>query len=239
MVRPLWRWFVFGLALGALTDAAAQDQAPMPVPAPPAQPALAEPLPQDQLDALLAPIALYPDQLLAQVLMAATYPLEVVQAARWVQENPNVKGDALDQALRDKNWDPSVLSLTAFPQVLAMMNDKLDWTQQLGDAFLANQAQVMDTVQKLRAKAQEAGNLVSTPQQTVVNQGPEIYIEPAQPQVVYVPVYDPYVIYGPWWVPAYRPWYWYPPPMYGYPPPPPAFTIGIFWGIGWGITATH
>ena len=239
MVRPLWRWLVLGLALGALTHAAAQDQAPMPVPAPPAQPALAEPLPQDQLDALLAPIALYPDQLLAQVLMAATYPLEVVQAARWVQENPNVKGDALDQALRDKNWDPSVLSLTAFPQVLAMMNDKLDWTQQLGDAFLANQAQVMDTVQKLRVKAQQAGNLVTTPQQTVVNQGSEIYIQPAQPEVVYVPVYDPYVIYGPWWVPAYRPWYWYPPPMYGYPPPPPAFTIGIFWGIGWGITASH
>jgi hypothetical protein len=239
MVRRSWRWFVFGLALAALTNVAAQDQAPMPVPAPPAQPPLAEPLPQDQLDALLAPIALYPDQLLAQVLMAATYPLEVVQAARWLQENPNVKGDALDQALRDKNWDPSVLSLTAFPQVLAMMNDKLDWTQQLGDAFLANQAQVMDTVQKLRAKAQEAGNLVTTPQQTVVNQGSEIYIQPAQPEVVYVPVYDPYVIYGPWWVPAYRPWYWYPPPMYGYPPPPPAFTVGIFWGIGWGITASH
>ena len=239
MVRRSWRWFVFGLALAALTNVAAQDQAPLAVPAPPAQPALAQPLPQDQLDALLAPIALYPDQLLAQVLMAATYPLEVVQAARWVQENPNVKGDALDQALRDKNWDPSVLSLTAFPQVLAMMNDKLDWTQQLGDAFLANQAQVMDTVQKLRAKAQEAGNLASTPQQTVVNQGSQIYIEPAQPEVVYVPVYDPYVIYGPWWVPAYRPWYWYPPPMYGYPPPPPAFTVGIFWGFGWGITATH
>ena len=213
----------------------------MPVPAPATQPALAEPLPQDQLDALLAPIALYPDQLLAQVLMAATYPLEVVQAARWLQANPNVKGDALDQALRDKNWDPSVLSLTAFPQVLAMMNDKLDWTQQLGDAFLGNQAQVMDTVQKLRAKAQDAGNLASTPQQTVVNQGSEIYIEPAQPQVVYVPVYDPYVIYGPWWVPAYRPWYWYPPPYYGYPPLPPgaAIGVGIFWGIGWGVTVSH
>src|SRR6185312_15917183 len=128
--------------------AAAQDQAPMPVPAPPAQPALAEPLPQDQLDALLAPIALYPDQLLAQVLMAATYPLEVVQAARWIQQNPSVQGEALDQALREKDLDPSVLSLAAFPQVLTMMNEQLDWTQQLGDAFLDHQAQVMDTVQK-------------------------------------------------------------------------------------------
>jgi hypothetical protein len=240
MVCRLRHWFVFALTASALGSAAAQDQQePMPVPAPPSQPALAEPLPQDQLDALVAPIALYPDQLLAQVLMAATYPLEVVQAARWVQENPNVKGDALDQALRDKNWDPSILSLTAFPQVLAMMNDKLDWTQQLGDAFLANQAQVMDTVQRLRAKAQEAGNLATTQQQTVVNQGQEIYIEPAQPEVVYVPVYDPYVIYGPWWVPAYRPWYWYPPPIYGYPPRPPGVSIGVVWGVGWGITAAH
>ena len=132
-----------------------------------------------------------------------------------------------------------MLSLAAFPQVLAMMNDKLDWTQQLGDAFLANQAQVMDTVQKLRAKAQQAGNLATTPQQTVVDQGQTIYIEPAQPDVVYVPVYDPYVVYGPWWVPAYRPWFWYPPPIYGYPPRPPGVSIGIFWGIGWGITASH
>jgi hypothetical protein len=162
-VSRFQRWVVLGFAAAAMANAAAQDQAPLPVPGPPAQPVLAQPLPQDQLDALLAPIALYPDQLLAQVLMAATYPLEVVQAARWVQQNPSVQGEALDRALQDKNWDPSVLSLAAFPQVLTMMNDKLEWTQQLGDAFLANQAQVMDTVQNLRARAQEAGNLRSTP----------------------------------------------------------------------------
>jgi hypothetical protein len=237
MVSRFRRWVVLGFAAAVMADAYAQDQAPLTVHAPPGGPVLAQPLPQDQLDALLAPIALYPDQLLAQVLMAATYPLEVVQAARWVQQNPSVQGGALDQALQDKNWDPSVLSLAAFPQVLAMMNDKLEWTQQLGDAFLANQAQVMDTVQTLRAKAQQAGNLRSTPQQTVVQEQQTIYIEPAQPQVVYVPVYDPVVVYGPWWVPAYRPWYWYPPPIFGYPPSRPE--AGIVWGAGWAITADN
>jgi hypothetical protein len=241
MVSRFRCWIVLGFAAAVMANASAQDQGPLPLPGPSAEPALAEPLPQDQLDALLAPIALYPDQLLAQVLMAATYPLEVVQAARWIQQNPSVQGEARDQALRDKNWDPSVLSLAAFPQVLTMMNDKLEWTQQLGDAFLANQAQVMDTVQKLRAKAQDAGNLRSTPQQTVAEEGQTIYIEPAQPQVVYVPVYDPVVVYGPWWVPAYRPWYWYPPPIYGYPPPPPGAVVaaGIVWGVAWAITADN
>ena len=117
---------------------------------------------------MLAPIALYPDELLAQVLMASTYPLEIVMATRFVQENPSLTGDALDETLRDQNWDPSVLSLTAYPQVLVMMNDKLDWTQRLGDAFLASQQQVMDTVQALRSRAQAAGNLQNTPQQTVM-----------------------------------------------------------------------
>src|SRR4029077_115047 len=125
-------------------------------------------LPQDQLDALLAPIALYPDQLLSQVLMASTYPLEVVEAARFVQQNPGLKGEALDQALGTKTWDPSVMSLAAFPQVLVMMNDKLEWTQQLANAFLANEGQVMQTVQSLRARAQAAGNLQNTPQQNVI-----------------------------------------------------------------------
>src|SRR5882672_418953 len=164
--------------------------------------AVAAPLPQAELDALLAPIALYPDQLLAQVLMASTYPLEIVMATRFAQQNPALAGDALDQALRDQNWDPSVLSLTAYPQVLVMMNDRLDWTQRLGDAFLANQQQVMDTVQTLRSRAQAAGNLQSTPQQTVMDEGGFIDIEPAQPEYVYVPVYDPRVICGPWWDPV-------------------------------------
>src|ERR1700693_2588599 len=188
------------------------------------------PLAQPELDALVAPIALYPDELLAQVLMASTYPLEIVMAARFVQQNPSLTGDALDQALRDQNWDPSVLSLTAYPQVLVMMNDKLDWTQRLGDAFLANQQQVMDTVQALRSRAQAAGNLQNTPQQTVMDQGGYIDIEPAQPEYVYVPVYDPRVIYGPWSDPVYEPDYWYPPPIYGYPDLSAGIAVGIFFG---------
>ena len=125
---------------------------------------------QDLLDSLLAPIALYPDQLLTQVLMASTYPLEVVEAARFVKANPNLRGAALDDALKDKTWDPSVLSLAAFPQVLDMMNEQLDWTQRLGDAFLSDEASVMNTVQSLRQKAQQAGNLQTTEQQRVVVQ---------------------------------------------------------------------
>ncbi|HEY1459882.1 MAG TPA: DUF3300 domain-containing protein, partial [Casimicrobiaceae bacterium] len=157
-----WIAFVLSLCVLAPAHGIAQNSPP-----PPANAVPAAVLPQDQLDALLAPIALYPDQLLSQVLMASTYPLDVVAAARFVQQNPGLQGDALNQALADKPWDPSVLSLTAFPQVLAMMNDKLEWTQQLGDAFLANEPQVMQTVQSLRARAQAAGNLQSTPQQNV------------------------------------------------------------------------
>jgi Protein of unknown function (DUF3300) len=196
---------------------------------------------QDLLDSLLAPIALYPDQLLSQILMASTYPLEVVEAARFVNANPNLKGPALDDAMRDKTWDASVLSLAAFPQVLDMMNDKLDWTQRLGDAFLGNEAAVMQTVQGLRFRAQQAGNLQSTEQQRVVVQEKYIVIEPARPQFVYIPVYNPTVIFGPWWAPAYRPWYWYPPPIWGYPPRPPnwGYSTGFFWGASWGITSNN
>jgi hypothetical protein len=193
---------------------------------------------QDLLDSLLAPIALYPDQLLAQVLMASTYPLEVVQAARFVKANPDLRGPALDDALKDMTWDPSVLSLTSFPQVLDMMNDKLDWTQRLGDAFLADEAAVMQTVQGLRARAQQQGNLQSTEQQQVIYQDRTIIIQPAQPQFLFVPVYNPTVIFGPWWAPAYRPWYWFPPPIWGFGPRPPnwGFYSGFYWGRGWGIS---
>lgn len=177
----------------------------------------AESLPQDQLDALLAPIALYPDDLLAQVLMASTYPLEVVEAARFVQQNPGLAGAALDDAVRTMRWDPSVQSLTAFPQVLAMMSDRLEWTQQLGDAVLANRQQVMDTVQALRGRAEAAGALQDTDQQHVYTSDQAIVIEPAQFDYVYVPVYDPMVVYGPWWVASYQPFFWYPPAFYGYP----------------------
>jgi len=196
------------------------------------------PMSQDFLDSLLAPIALYPDQLLAQVLMASTYPLEVVQAARFVKANPNLNGAALDDALKDMTWDPSVLSLASFPQVLDMMNDKLDWTQRLGDAFLADEGAVMQTVQGLRARAQQAGNLQSTEQQQVIVQERTIIIQPAQPQYVFVPVYNPTVIFGPWWAPAYQPWFWFPPPIWGFPPRPPnwAFYSGFFWGTGWRVS---
>ena len=197
------------------------------------------PLKQEELDQLLAPIALYPDSLLAQIFMASTYPLEVVQAARWAKANPDLKGDALTQALEKENWDPSVKSLVNFPQVLEMMNEKLDWTQKLGDTFLAQQKDVMDTVQKLREKAEQEGNLKSTEQQKVVveKETQTIIIEPANPQVVYVPVYNPTVVYGPWWYPAYPPYYYYPP---GYVAGRALFSFGVgiaigaAWGYAWG-----
>ena len=227
MVRRLPRVFALFLALVAFAPLAAHAQNPPPAVA----------YPQDQLDALLAPVALYPDQLLAQVLMASTYPLDVVSAARFVQRNPGLKGDALDRAVEGQTWDPSVQSLTAFPQVLDMMNDKLDWTQQLGDAYLADEAGVMRTVQGLRAKAQAAGNLRDSEQQKVVVQDRTIIIEPAQPQYVYVPVYNPTYVYGPWWAPAYPPYYWAPPPYYY----PGAAIVGgmIGFGIGWAIGSNH
>ena len=191
---------------------------------------------QDELDQLLAPIALYPDQLLSQILIAATYPLEVVQAARFVQQNPALAGDALDEALAERNWDPSIQSLAAFPQVLAMMNDRLDWTERLGDAFLSDPQRVMDTVQSLRRRAQAAGNLASTSEQSVSDVDQAIVIVPARPDVIYVPVYDPLVIYGAWWAPAYPPWFWFPPPIYGY-----AYggVVGIVFGGGHVVSHNH
>ncbi len=218
------------------------------IPPPPPPPSAGAPAPPtfgaEGLDQLLAPIALYPDALLAQILMAATYPLEVVVAARWVQANPNVQGPQLEAAMQQQPWDPSVKSLTAFPQVLAMMNARLDWTQKLGDAFLAQQQDVMATVQMLRAKAQAAGYLQSTPQQAVISEPQVIQIQPATPQVVYVPIYDPTVVYGPWWYPAYPPYYWYPP---GYVVGASVFSFGIgvavgavLWGgFDWGHRNVH
>jgi hypothetical protein len=193
---------------------------------------------QDELDQLLAPIALYPDQLLTQILMAATYPLEVVEAARFVQQNPDLQGDALDQAIADKNWDPSVQSLAAYPQVLQMMSDNLEWMQRLGDAFLADQAAAMDTVQSLRQKAAAAGSLQSTPQLDVTTQDDDIIIDTAQPDVVYVPVYNPLLVYGPWWAPAYPPWFWCPPAIYGYPFCP-VNAVGFVFGTPWPIWYNH
>ncbi len=177
---------------------------------------------QAQIQQLVAPIALYPDPLLTQVLMASTYPLEVVEAARWSHDNPGVTGQALQTAMQSQSWDPSIKALTAVPQTLQMMNDRLDWTQQLGDAFLAQQQGVLDAVQTLRTEAQAAGNLQSTPQQVVTTAPPPagqidpgarqpIVIEPVNPDVYYVPVYNPAVVYGAWDYPAYQPFYWSPP----------------------------
>lgn len=147
----------------------------------------------EQIDALLAPIALYPDSLLTQILMASTFPLQVVAAARWVEESGHkgLSGDALTKALEAEPWDPSVKSLVPFPQVLAMMNAKLDWLQQLGYAFAEQQADVLSSVQRLRRQAQAKGSLQSTPQQVVRTEEQTIIIEPAQPNVVYVPNYNP------------------------------------------------
>jgi len=196
----------------------------------------------EQLEQLVAPIALYPDSLLMQILMASTYPLEVVEADRWIREQPDLTGDALDEALLDKDWDPSIKSLTTLPDTLKQMSENLDWTQDLGDAFLAQESELLDTVQHMRDKAYEAGNLETTEQQTVVQQEDKIIvIESSSPEVIYVPTYSPVVVYGPTW--GYPHWYY---PRWYYPPRPGygfvAFGAGVvvgaaIWGgcrWGWG-----
>jgi hypothetical protein len=217
----------------------AQGQAPA-VPPPntpaPAAAASSAAVSQQELDQLLAPIALYPDALVAQILMASTYPLEVVEAARWSKANPGVKDKALEDAMQKQTWDPAVKALTAVPQVLGHMNDNLSWTQKLGDAFLADQKPVMATIQSLRAKAQTAGNLKSTPEQTVKTETVEnktVYIiESAKPETVYVPTYNPATVYGSWWYP-YPPYSMYP-PAYVYPPGI-GFATGVIVGAAiWG-----
>ena len=171
--------------------------------------------------------------------MAATYPADVAEAAKWSQANPDQKGDPAVTAVADQPWDPSVKSLVAFPQVLATMEQDLDWVQNVGDAFLSQPGAVMDAVQRLRAAAQKAGNLESNDQQEVVvepatqTQQSVIVIEPAAPQVVYVPTYNPTVVYGTWWYPHYPPVYLPPPPGYVFGT---ALASGIAFGIGVGIT---
>ena len=222
-------------AVVAENPAVAQQQ---PAAAPPAGATQGAPVnKQQELDQLLAPIALYPDALIAQILMASTYPLEVVEAARWTKEHPNVKDKALEDEMQKQTWDESVKALTAVPQVLKHMNENLSWTQKLGDAFLADQATVLATVQSLRQKASQAGNLKSTPEQTVKTETVEnktVYvIESAKPETVYVPTYNPSTIYGPWPYPSYPPYYMYP-PGYAYAPGL-AFATGVFVGAAiWG-----
>jgi hypothetical protein len=180
-----------------------------------------------QLDSLTAPIALYPDALLAQVLMASTFPQDVEAAAAWSKANSQVKGDDAVKAVASQPWDPSVQSLVAFPQVLATMASKPDWVTQLGNAFLAQPDDVMDSVQHLRKQAQSAGNLKSSEQQKVVVEQSTIQIVPANPEVVYVPTYNPTVVYGTWPYPAY-------PPVYVPPPPGYAIATGFATGLAFG-----
>jgi hypothetical protein len=185
-----------------------------------------------QLDQILAPIALYSDALLSQMLMAASYPIEIVEAARWLKANPNLKGDAAVQAVQNQSWDVSVKSLVAFPAALMQLNDHLDWTQKLGDAMVSQQQDVADSIQRLRAKAADAGNLKSGQEQTVTTQGSgtdrSIVVEPTNPDVVYVPSYNPNWAYGAWSEPAYPPVYYPPPAGYGYGA---ALASGLLWGV--------
>ncbi|GAB1596070.1 DUF3300 domain-containing protein [Lysobacter sp. PAGU 2638] len=185
-----------------------------------------------ELDQMLAPIALYPDSLLAQVLMASTYPGEVMDAAAWSKANPKLQGDAAVKQVADKPWDPSVQALVAFPQVLASLGQDSNWVTRLGDAFLANSEQVMDSVQRLRAAAQKSGNLTSNEHQKVEQQAQTIVIESPEPDVIYVPSYDPMYAYPGYGWGAYPPYY-YPPGAYWYPGA--GIAAGIAWGIGIGI----
>lgn len=224
-----------GLALATRGWAVAQTAPTPPVPSTSAAGAASgsQPFTAAQLDQLLAPIALYPDALLAQTLMAASYPLEVVEAARWSKDNPTLKGDAALAAVKDEGWDVSVTSLVAFPQVLAMMNSQLDWTQKIGDAMIAQQSDVAASIQRLRAQAQSAGTLKSTPQQTVTQQPASagapagtpaaIVIQPTSPDTVYVPAYNPNWAYGSWPY-ADNPPSYFPPTGYGW---------GGYYGSGW------
>jgi Protein of unknown function (DUF3300) len=224
-------WFV---PLGAMAQQA---------PTAPTQPLLKP----AELDQLLAPIGLHPDPLLSEILIASTYPLEVVQADRWTKSNKALKADALTAALAKQSWDDSVKSLVQVPSVLTMMSEQLDWTQKLGDAVLAQQADVMDAIQRLRARARANGKLESTKEQTVTvkteDQKQYVVIEPASSNEIYVPYYEPAVVYGDWPYPDYAPYYF--PPPYGYIPGAAlatgvAFAAGVatryaFWGnCDWG-----
>jgi hypothetical protein len=217
----------------AQPPAQATQQAP-PAPGAPTPPPYTQQTPE-QLQQLVAPIALYPDSLVAQILAASTFPEQVVEADRWVQAHPDLKGDALAQAVDQQPWDPSVKALTAFPTVLGNMDKNLSWTSSLGDAYYNQQQGVMDAVQVMRQRAQTAGNLKTTPQQTVSAQNSVITIEPASPEVVYVPAYDPWLVYGdpllawPGWYPYPGIWWGGPDLTFGI-----GFGIGFFGGFGWG-----
>jgi len=212
--------------------AAAEPSAQALAPAAPASPRLTE----AELAQLLAPIALYPDQLLGQILMASSYPVEIVEAARWVAVPAHraLKGEALSAALRDRNWDPSVMALVPFPHVLELMNARIEWTEKLGGVFVAQQSDAMNEVQRLRQQAVDAGNFKSGPQCGCIVERKNHYIAvaPANPDIIYPPVYNPVAIYGPWPYPAYPP-YLFPVPV-GF-----AFAPGFFIGFGYGVDIAY
>lgn len=228
-MSSLSRLAVYVLAACAATMALPATAAPN---APSVQADLAQ---TAELQQLAAPIALYPDGLLSQVLMAATYPIQVVEAARWRQAHPELADASLETALQEQDWDPSVKSLTAVPGVLDMMNERITWTARLGEVFLAQQEALMSQVQELRAQAQSTGHLSSSPEQ-IVSLAPTpagttiIRIEPQRPEILYVPIYDPIIVYGPWRYPTHRPFYWRP---VGYVPGNKVFTFSI------GVTIGH
>jgi hypothetical protein len=231
-------WRVGMAVLLAVGAPVALAQSPAPAPAAQNAPA-ATPAPvfkKEQIDQFMAPIALYPDALLSQMLMASTYPSDVADAAAWSKANPKATGDAAVKQVANQSWDPSVQSLVAFPPVIAQMGAHPDWVRNVGDAFLAQPDDVMGSVQRLRAQAQKAGNLKSTEQQKVIVQQSAptttiIQIEPADPQVVYVPSYNPTVVYGTWAYPAYPPPYYPPPPGY-YHPVATGLAAGLAFGTG-------
>jgi Protein of unknown function (DUF3300) len=189
-----------------------------------------------QLQQLVAPIALYPDSLVAQILSAATFPEQLVEADRWIQAHPDLKGDALAKSVDEQPWDPSVKALTAFPSVLGNMDKNLSWTSSLGDAYYNQQADVMAAVQVMRQKAEQAGNLKTTQQQVVKTESETIIVEPADPEVVYVPAYDPWVVYGYPVVVAWPGWYAYPGIWYSgtYVSFGVWYGVGFYYGYGWG-----
>src|SRR6201997_1152573 len=238
LFRRLFRSVVSAICIGLL---AAGEPAPLLArPTIPQNEEQAPKIPNDQLDSLVAPIALYPDPLLAQVLAASTYPLEIIQLQQWLAQHKDLKDKALEEAVMKQDWDPSVQGLAAMPDVVKRLADDVQWVTDLGNAFLAQQSDVMDAVQRMRAKAQTQGNLKSSEQMKVETKVVEskqvIVIEQANPQVVYVPSYNPTVVYGA--------------PVYPYPPisyPPPGYyahgmaisfgvgvAMGAMWGGGWG-----
>jgi Protein of unknown function (DUF3300) len=236
-LQKISRRTVAGLCLLGLTilPFTGFSQVPVPAPLPQQPPPIAvddgQPVPvmaANQLDGLVAPIALYPDPLISQILVAATYPLEVVEAYQFTQRNPGLNGPALTQAAAEQNWDPSVQALVVFPDVLKRLNEDVNWTTALGNAFLNQQADVMSAIQRMRQSAEQSGRLVTTPQQQVINtveEGqPVVEIVPANPEVIYVPVYDPAWVWGPAVYYPYAHWYY-----------PPVYHTGFFFGVGIGL----